>query len=240
MDNLELYNKVREVPDTAQKPIQAGRLKGMTDINPMWRIKMLTEQFGPCGIGWYYEIVDKHLDTITDSKEIVATVEIKLYVKDSDGEWSKPISGIGGSKIASMERNGLYTDDEAYKKASTDALSVACKNLGIGADVYWASDNDKYIDKGRENFNKSASTSNSKASTPRASASSTQKMDERKEIVSKISARAREQGITDIDVSNKYHINKSTPIERLKEVLADMEGQMPNFEAIDEPVPWRK
>ncbi len=38
MDNLELYNKVREVPQEAQKSIAAGRLKGMTDINPMWRI----------------------------------------------------------------------------------------------------------------------------------------------------------------------------------------------------------
>ena len=46
MENLELYNKVREVPKDAQKAITAGRLKGFTDINPMWRIKCLTEQFG--------------------------------------------------------------------------------------------------------------------------------------------------------------------------------------------------
>ena len=35
MDNLEIYNSLRQVPQNAQKPIQAGRLKGMTDINPM-------------------------------------------------------------------------------------------------------------------------------------------------------------------------------------------------------------
>lgn len=50
MENLEIYEKVREVPEKAQKKIEAGRLKGMTDINPMWRIKVLTEQFGVCGI----------------------------------------------------------------------------------------------------------------------------------------------------------------------------------------------
>ncbi len=53
MDGLEIYNKVREVPEKAKKSITAGRLKGMTDINPMWRIKKLTEEFGPCGIGWH-------------------------------------------------------------------------------------------------------------------------------------------------------------------------------------------
>ena len=51
MDNLEIYNSLRQVPQNAQKPIQASRLKGMTDITPMWRIKELPEQFGPRGTG---------------------------------------------------------------------------------------------------------------------------------------------------------------------------------------------
>ena len=52
MENLTIYNKARVVPESAQKTIKGGRLNGMTDINPMWRIQMLTELFGPCGIGW--------------------------------------------------------------------------------------------------------------------------------------------------------------------------------------------
>lgn len=59
MDNLELYNRVRSVPEEAKKAITAGRTKGFTDINPMWRIKKLTEEFGVCGIGWYYKPVKK-------------------------------------------------------------------------------------------------------------------------------------------------------------------------------------
>lgn len=47
MDNLAIYNKVRQVPDEAKKRITGGRLNGMTDINPMWRIKAMTELFGP-------------------------------------------------------------------------------------------------------------------------------------------------------------------------------------------------
>lgn len=141
MENLELYNHVREVPKDAQKPIMAGRLKGFTDINPMWRIKCLTEQFGPCGIGWYYKTVDKWTETIND--ETCAFVMIELYVF-YESKWSQPISGTGGSKLATKEKSGIYVSDECYKMATTDALSVACKNLGIGADIYWNETKTKY------------------------------------------------------------------------------------------------
>mgnify|MGYP007099209896 FL=1 len=141
MENLELYNKVREVPQDAKKTISAGRIKGFTDINPMWRIKCLTEQFGPCGIGWYYKTVEKWTEAVGD--ETCAFVMIELYVL-YDGKWSQPISGTGGSRLATKERSGVYVSDECYKMATTDALSVACKNLGIGADVYWKEGKTKY------------------------------------------------------------------------------------------------
>jgi len=143
MDNLELYNKVREVPQNAQKTITGGRLNGKTDINPIWRVKSLTEQFGVCGVGWYTEIVNKWLDEGADG-EIIANVEIKLYIK-VDGEWSKGIVGIGGSMFVAKEKQtNKYTSDECYKMAYTDAISVACKALGMGADVYWEKDKTKY------------------------------------------------------------------------------------------------
>lgn len=141
MENLYIYDKVRSVPQNAQKEIKAGRLKGMTDINPMWRIKVLTEQFGICGIGWKTQIVRTWIDGGAND-EIVTNVEILLFIK-VDGAWSEGIPGIGGSKMVTKENNGLYTDDECYKKAYTDAISVACKALGIGADIYW-NENTKY------------------------------------------------------------------------------------------------
>ena len=53
-DNLTYYNYARQVPKEALKAFNNGRFSG-TDINPMWRIKMLTEMFGPCGVGWYIQ-----------------------------------------------------------------------------------------------------------------------------------------------------------------------------------------
>lgn len=142
MDNLEIYSRVCEVPGNAQKKIAAGRLKGFTDINPMWRIKKLTEVFGACGIGWYTDNIMEWLEDGADGTK-TAHVSLNLYVR-IDGEWSKPIFGIGGASYISKERSGTYTSDECFKMAYTDALSVACKALGFGADVYWAAGRSKY------------------------------------------------------------------------------------------------
>lgn len=141
MEKLELYERVRVVPEEAKKEIKAGRIKGMTDINPMWRIKKLTEEFGPCGIGWYYKPIKKWAETIGDETCVFADIE--LYIRDGE-QWSMPICGTGGSKLSTKERSGVYVSDECYKMATTDALSVACKQLGIGADVYFSSDRTKY------------------------------------------------------------------------------------------------
>src|SRR5690554_2168579 len=140
--NLDLYNKVRSVPDNAQSEIKGGRLAGKTDINPMWRIKTLTENFGACGFGWRYEIIDKRLEKGAND-EVAAFVDINLYIK-INGEWSEPIQGTGGSMFVAKEKNGLYTSDECFKMALTDAISVACKALGVGADIYWNKDKTKY------------------------------------------------------------------------------------------------
>lgn len=142
--NMDIYNAFCNTPKNAQKAIQAGRLKGFTDINPMYRIKALTEKFGPCGIGWLYEVT--HRETIEGANgEVKVFVQIALrYVDPVTGEWSAPVYGDGGSSLVSAERNGLYTDDECYKKAITDAIGSACKLLGMSADIYWAEDRTKY------------------------------------------------------------------------------------------------
>ena len=142
MNNLTLYDKLRNVPSEAKKVITGGRLNGKTDINPMWRIKALTEAFGPCGIGWWYEITDKHIER-TDTGEISAFVDINLFYV-LDGKTSNPVQGTGGSAFIAKEKSGLYVSDECYKMALTDAISVACKALGVGADVYWDKDKTKY------------------------------------------------------------------------------------------------
>lgn len=140
MGNMDIYEAGRKVPKEAQRPFDNGKFKG-TDINPMWRIKKLTELFGPAGIGWYYEVLSERSEEHGDVT--MAIVDLNLYVK-LNGEWSKPIYGTGGNQLLRKTKNGSSASDEGYKMALTDALSVACKALGIGADVYFEKDKTKY------------------------------------------------------------------------------------------------
>ena len=208
MEDLKSYEQVRSVPAEAKKNIGGGRLKGMTDINPMWRIKKLTEVFGVCGIGWKYEIVEKWIETAMAKDEITANVIINLYIRDEEGKWSDPIPGIGGSMLVASEQKGLYVNDECYKMALTDAISVACKALGMGADVYWEKDTTKYNDTKKDNFN-SRNTNSGKELTYR-----------EKVIIS-----AKERGISFTELAKDYGLNGSTTEDRFKEVLEDLEGK---------------
>jgi hypothetical protein len=49
---------------------------------------------------------------------------------------SAPIYATGGSMLVEDEKGGLYLDDDAWKMATTDALGVACKHLGIASNIY--------------------------------------------------------------------------------------------------------
>lgn len=142
MGNLDLYNRVKQPPQEALKDFDNGKFKG-TDINPMWRIRTLTEEFGPCGFGWYTKINRMWTESAKDESNTAVFCELELYVK-IDGEWSQPIVGVGGNTFERKTRNGSSVSDEAYKMAYTDALGIACKALGFGGDVWWKYEETKY------------------------------------------------------------------------------------------------
>jgi len=130
----ETYDKMRRPPATALREIKGGRLKGKTDINPQWRYEIMDATYGPCGIGWKYEI-ERLWTEPANNGQIMCFSQVKVYVKEL-GEWSDPIPGIGGSMLIEQESSGIHVNDEGYKMATTDALSVALKMLGMGADIY--------------------------------------------------------------------------------------------------------
>jgi hypothetical protein len=133
---LDLWNKLRTPPKEALSEIQAGRLKGKSDINPTWRYQALTDIFGPCGFGWKFAITRQWTEQGQDG-QLMCFVNVDLFVKDGD-KWSDPIPGTGGDFLVKKERDGLYHNDEAYAMALTDALGKAMKPLGMAADVYWS------------------------------------------------------------------------------------------------------
>lgn len=147
----ERYEKLKNPPQNALKPIQAGNLKGKSDINPQWRIEALTECFGLCGIGWKYEVVNTTLQPCSDG-QILVFMAINLYVKDKEG-WSAPIPGFGGDMVVVKNKHGLVPNDEAYKMCLTDALGNAAKNIGVAADIYRGLYDSKYSRNEESNSN---------------------------------------------------------------------------------------
>lgn len=163
--NLEIYNKYRSVPSEAIKPFDNGKFKG-TDINTMWRVKCLTECFGVVGFGWTVKV----LRTWTEqgaNEEVMAFAEVEMRVK-LNGEWSEPFTATGGNLMIRCVKgkNGApgycTNNDEAFKMAITDAFGVACKYLGIGADVYWSNDRTKYTEQQTEKEQPRAEISSAK------------------------------------------------------------------------------
>ena len=142
---IDIYESLARPPKDALREIQAGKLKGKTDINPQWRYKAMTEKFGLVGIGWKYE-VQKLWTEVGAGNEKLAFAQVAVFVKDGDA-WSEPIVGIGGSKLVQFEKGAAVSNDEGYKMAVTDAFSTALKMLGVAADIYagrW--DGTKYND----------------------------------------------------------------------------------------------
>jgi hypothetical protein len=140
-DNMRIWNEVARPPESALKKITGGRLNGKTDINPQWRMKAMTEQFGPCGEGWGYTI--EKLWTEPSGDEVAAFALVTVWYESRENK----VPGIGGSMLLAKESGGLRTNDEAFKMATTDALSVALKAIGVAADIYaglW--DGSKYKD----------------------------------------------------------------------------------------------
>lgn len=204
MSKMDTYNNFMAVPENAKKTIAGGRLKGMTDINPMWRIKMLTEQYGPCGTGWKYKITDKQIVNGTDGV-ICVFMDIDLFVKEN-GEWSDAIVGTGGSQLVAKESKGLYTNDECFKMALTDAISVACKALGMGADVYWASGRTKY-DLAKDDEKK-----------VKDKVDTTQMLTAREMLIAKL----KEKGIDATAYAKEHNLSKDTTEDIYRMLLADL------------------
>ena len=149
---MRIYDKVRSVPADALSEIKGGPLKGFTNVNPQVRWELLTSTFGPAGLCFRVEQVSRWSES-SPSGDTAVFCEVNLYYREDPAkEWSYPVFGQGGAIL--MRRttewvNGqpvqtVHIDDEAYKKAYTDAVSVACKALGFAADVYYRQDETKY------------------------------------------------------------------------------------------------
>ena len=143
-NNLKIWNDIKRPPSSVLKKIDFGYLKGKSDINPQWRLMAMTQAFGVVGHGWTYRIVRTWSETGGDG-QVMAFSEVAVKTK-LNGEWGEEFFGTGGSTIVELSKGNLKSNDEGYKMATTDALSVAFKAVGVAADIYLGCfDGSKYV-----------------------------------------------------------------------------------------------
>ena len=118
--------------------------KDLTTTDPMYQVMKMTDQFGPVGEGWTYNVEYTYTE-----KAVFA--ELKIGWREDtnkDFNWYGPVSAV----------NPLYNtkgtlDDEAPKKAMTDAMTKAMSHLGMAADVFLGLfDNNKYVEQMKAKF----------------------------------------------------------------------------------------
>ncbi|MCO5159668.1 MAG: hypothetical protein M9939_00910 [Mesorhizobium sp.] len=121
---------------------RSGGFKG-TAIKPIWSFRRMTEEFGPCGVGW--GVGEPVFQVVPAGEEILVYCTAKVWFKHDDNH-SQHIYGVGGDKVVGKNKYGLNTDDEAFKKAFTDAVTNALKLIGVGADVHMGLfEDNKYV-----------------------------------------------------------------------------------------------
>jgi hypothetical protein len=129
-DKLAIWNALSKTDPAHTKGFnRAGGFKG-TAIKPIWIIKMLTEHFGPCGEGW--GMGEPSFQVVPCEGEVLVFCTVSAW----HGSPENQVWGVGGDKVQARRKDGFFCDDEAFKKAFTDAIGNAFKFVGVGADVH--------------------------------------------------------------------------------------------------------
>tara|TARA_R110000796_G_scaffold1970_3_gene7936 strand:- start:811 stop:1446 length:636 start_codon:yes stop_codon:yes gene_type:complete len=129
--NMSIWNSVNRTDPAHTKAVGFGR--GFTAIDAHYQIMRATETFGAVGTGWGYEVVYHIQD-----KMLLAEVSI----------WHGSRSNTFGPicSIAPLYNKKDQLDDDAGKKAMTDALTKGLSHLGFSADVFLGKfDDNKYV-----------------------------------------------------------------------------------------------
>ena len=140
-DKKYIWDQVKKTDPRFTKKVNKG-FGEITTIDPMSQIMKMTEVFGPVGIGWSYVVNYKYHGTENNQTAIV-TAEVSVAVeKNHDWDYFGPVCSV-----QKLYRKTGALDDEAPKKAMTDAMTKAFSHLGLSADVFLGMhDNSKYVE----------------------------------------------------------------------------------------------
>ena len=142
-DNLKLWQSVEKTPKDQTKAITGKSYSG-TSPKPHYLVHKATETFGPCGIGWGFQIVDERIEEGAGGERLsIARVKVWYEWEGRRGE----VEHIGGTQFSGTRKSGQpFTDEDAPKKSVTDALVKALSMIGFAGDIFMGRyDDSKYV-----------------------------------------------------------------------------------------------
>ena len=142
-DNKALWQRVCVTDPKAVKAITGKQYSGNSP-KPYWIIERLTDEFGPCGIGWGFNILNERIERFSDTDTLhIAVVRLWYLLDGKRGE----LEQIGQTKASYTTSKGSFLlDEDAPKKSVTDALIKCASYLGFAGDIFsgrW--DDSKYV-----------------------------------------------------------------------------------------------
>jgi len=143
MDNKALWKRAYTTDPKAVKAITGKQYSGNSP-KPYWIIERLTDEFGPCGIGWGFSILNERFERFSDTDTLHVAVVRFWYVMDGQrGE----LEQVGQTKASYTTSKGTFLlDEDAPKKSVTDALVKCASYLGFAGDIFsgrW--DDSRYV-----------------------------------------------------------------------------------------------
>lgn len=149
-DKKALWKRVMVTDPKAVKAITGKQYQGNSP-KPYWIVERLTEEFGPCGLGWGFSIVNERMERLTES-EILHVAVVRFWY-ELDGKRGE-VEQIGQTKAVYAKRDGsLLVDEDAPKKSVTDALVKCASYIGFAGDIFagrW--DDSKYVESARKHY----------------------------------------------------------------------------------------
>lgn len=143
---MEIWERVCKTdPNHTKRVNQRG---GFTAIDAHYQVMRATEAFGPVGKGWSYQVQHSNLNLPNDV--VLALADVTVRYKNGAANWYE----YGPVRGASPWVDGKgRVDDDAAKKATTDALTKALSYLGFSADVFLGKyDDNKYLNEVKQEF----------------------------------------------------------------------------------------
>ena len=142
-NNKALWQRAFTTDPKAVKAITGKQYSGNSP-KPYWIVERLTDEFGPCGIGWGFQIINERFERFSDTDSLhVASVRFWYVLGGQRGE----LEQIGQTKASYTTNAGKFMlDEDAPKKSVTDALVKCASYLGFAGDIFsgrW--DDSKYV-----------------------------------------------------------------------------------------------